>query len=435
MGREVKTLGFLKLKNFKYRKGVTFNMKANRILLSAITLIAFTSIVVFWGYSKNKSTLLSLDEFLNNNISSLNIADDDDFSSFKLLDKDMTKDVFLVGESHGTVANEELGLKFLKYFQKQAGVKYYLIELPYSTGYFLNQYLITGDESILNGFSGGYWSKQTSDKWRKIYEFNKTLPEDKKIKVVGIDIEQGPISGLACISTLIPKNDPPSKIASFISNVRSCYKLYKTDSEIKQFATDLKKDIENNEDIYKQYLKDNYFEFQFVINNILNYYELNNEESYKNGNSQIRDDKMFENFSKVYKRLPPGKFFGQFGLLHILQNKTGDNKLPLAAQMNGNTSPVKNKVLSIVCLYKGCHTMGDGGYSIFNLSTYDPKLDKYVKKGNTLLKLKGERSPYQKKLIWNLTRVPGFDDPHDGVTTDYYQYLLIIENSQAATIK
>ena len=68
------------------------------------------------------------------------------------------------------------------------------MELGYSHAYFINKYLDTRDLNILEemykSLKGTYeWNKDNYNHWRKLYEYNKTLPVDKRIRVVGVDIE------------------------------------------------------------------------------------------------------------------------------------------------------------------------------------------------------------------------------------------------------
>lgn len=53
-------------------------------------------------------------------------------------------------------------------------------------------------------------------------------------------------------------------------------------------------------------------------------------------------------------------------------------------------------------------------------------IDKYLDKDFTLFKLNGKRSPFAQELYF-------VESPDGGVTTDYFQYVLIIKDSKGAT--
>lgn len=55
----------------------------------------------------------------------------------------------MAGELHGVKMNYELQLGLIKYLNSKAGVRYILGEFGYSVGEYINKYLDTGDEKIL----------------------------------------------------------------------------------------------------------------------------------------------------------------------------------------------------------------------------------------------------------------------------------------------
>jgi len=80
--------------------------------------------------------------YLKTNFSPLDLNDNDDFSSFKMLDTVLHRyHVFFSGEQHYTEGDFEVKWKLLKYLYKYAGVRALLIEHPPSFGYLLNHYM------------------------------------------------------------------------------------------------------------------------------------------------------------------------------------------------------------------------------------------------------------------------------------------------------
>src|SRR5699024_3244553 len=101
------------------------------------------------------------------------------FSDLFIIDNDLKdKEIFLIGENHGVKANEKLRMKFIKYFKEETDFKYYLWELPFSTAYFLNKYLETGNEQILKEIyiplkDTFAWNKDSLNHWKELFKFNK----------------------------------------------------------------------------------------------------------------------------------------------------------------------------------------------------------------------------------------------------------------------
>ncbi|WP_435791508.1 hypothetical protein [Clostridium sp.] len=398
----------------------------------------YKSIVV--NAEHNESEVIN---FLRKNYSSIDASDNKDFSTFKLLDSSLKgKEVFFTAENHGVAVNSELEIKFLKYLKEKVGIKYWLLELSYSDGEMLNKYLATGDESILEEMykplKGTFaWNKQSYAIWGKVYEFNKSLPEDEKIKIIGIDIEHQYVNAIRYMNSLIPSRKAPEEIKDLISLVSEMYNNINTKQNADiyvELSNKLDESIKSNPTLYKEFFGENLFGFELVNENIIAQVK-----AYKAGDmsfNQIRDDKIYDNFKKIYHHIPKGKFYGQWGLNHVFQKAQG-NVDWLASLMNNSDSPVKGKVLSIVYLYDNCDVMTRGNYSTAKLTSYgsnDNILEPFSKEDITLFKLTGEQSPFHQELIWpfNINISDGII-PTEGVTTDYFQYMILIKSAKATT--
>ena len=235
----------------------------------------------------------------------------------------------------------------------------------------LNKYLATGDESILEEMykpiKGTFgWNKESYAIWGKVYEFNKSLPEDEKIKIIGIDIEHQYVNAIRYMNSLIPGRKAPEEIKDLISLVSEMYNNINTKQSADiyvELSNKLDESIKSNPKLYSEFFGENLFGFELVNENIIAQVK-----AYKAGDmsfNQIRDDKIYDNFKKIYQHIPKGKYYGQWGLNHVFQKAQG-NVDWLASLMNNSDSPVKGKVLSIVYLYNNCDVMKRGNYSYFN---------------------------------------------------------------------
>lgn len=381
-------------------------------------------------------TLAQVKEYLKDNYMVVNLENENEFSDLSIIENDLKdREIFLTGEQHGIKANATLSMKFLRYFKEKVDFKYYLCELPYSDGYFLNKFLESGDIKILENMykplkGTFYWTKESYEHWKKVYEFNKTLPEDRKIQVIGIDIEHQPENALRYMISVLPKKEVPAEIASKIKELNDIYNSVAegiSNYKLIVFSEDLRGDMQEKESIYKQYLGENLFGFKLVNDNIL----YRNEAYSANGNdfNKVRDKRIYENLMHVYETLPKAKYYGQWGLNHIFQKEQSGVKW-MAAAMNEKDSVLENKVLSIAYIYRDCEVMTrnpDNTYSKSSTSGYDINgFSLYSKKNCTIFKLNNESSPFSRNLIWQI-----YDKPSSGVTTDYYQYIVLIEDSKA----
>jgi len=91
--------------------------------------------------------------------------------------------VVLLEEVHYSQEMIDLEFEFVKYLNEK-GYRDVVLEMGYSSRYLIQKYLATGDEAYYKLlFDEGNFIK-------KIYEYNKELPEDKKVIVWGIDVDQ-----------------------------------------------------------------------------------------------------------------------------------------------------------------------------------------------------------------------------------------------------
>ncbi len=377
-------------------------------------------------------------DYLKENYSELNVDDMDQFGDLAILDEDiMDKEIFFTGEVHGIKANSGLHMKFLKYFKKKANFKYYLSEYSYSNAHFLNKFLETGDTQILKEIfkelKGSYtWNKDSYKFWIDLYEYNNSLPENSRIQIIGVDIELQPITAYRYLVDVLPIEKPPSDIKKTIDNIVNTFnKLDGTGfGLIYENVKDLNKDIDSKEKIYREYLGDNYFGFKMVIINLLNY-----EKASKNKRNQVdwnntRDKMIYENFELIERRLPKGKYFGQWGVNHGFQSKEKDINW-FATLLNDKKSKFKDRILSIAFNYDNSKQMGkfrDQQYIINQLDFTFP----YMKVSNdaiggdlNIYKLNGKNSPFS-----NIPMYYTFNQkPLEDSMLKFIQYIVYIVDS------
>lgn len=387
----------------------------------------------FGCYKINSS---SIDKYLEKNSNIIKLGNNFSEKNFELLNECIGKnDIFLAGESHAIKTNYDLKLSLLIYYNRAAGVNYLLVELGYGTSGLINRYLETGNEEILDyiykNIKGAYECNiESYDFWKKLRTYNLTLPPEKRIKAIGIDMERPMDISLKYLQSLIPDYNAPTIITERDQSLKTSLNNVQNleIDDVKKILESLRADIENNKNTYIQYLGINYFDFTYIIDNILNTIHGVADESKE---FEIREQYMFENFVKIYNHFPKGKYFGQFGLEHVLQGEyesyIGKFERFAKRLSNSNGSPVKDKVTSIAYEYKDCYRMEGNRELPAECNFYDTDiLDKYAKEELSIFKLDGKHSPFKNRLVF----IKGTDT---GTTTDYFQYIILIKNSRGAT--
>ena len=379
---------------------------------------------------------------MENNHSSIEIDVENIFTDLAIIDSDLEgKEIFFTGEVHGVKANSALEIKFIKYFKEKTDFTYYLCETAYSDAYFYNKYLDTGDVKILEEMyrplKGTFeWNKDSYNLWKELYEYNKTLSDGKKIKVVGVDIEHQIDNAYRYLVDVLPKNEPPEEIKESISKIKSILEEF-DEATAHENSSKLLRDIEEKESLYKGYLGENFFGFKLVNQNILNSlksYERDNDDDWNN----TRDKFIYENFKAVEQEFPKGKYYGQWGLNHIYQAKE-ENVMWFGSYLNSQESEFKDKILSIAYIYDDCKQMGRKNNNRDNSNKYtEEKLNtilKPIKQANdqigediNIYKLTGEGSSFFELQFYDLFE----SKDSQAKAADFFQYIICIKNSEAS---
>ncbi|WP_139356242.1 hypothetical protein [Clostridium felsineum] len=196
---------------------------------------------------------------------------------------------------------------------------------------------------------------------------------------------------------------------------------------VKKAIKDLQNSMKTNPKFYKAYLGKNYFDVNFIVENMVN--KLN---AFKSDFNTVREMSICNNFRKIYKHYPTGKYFGELGMEHVYQKNydlySSKNSKNFATFLNSsNKSPVKGKVLSIEYAYEDSFYMNvnyDNRSTQIPTVINDKLLSNYDKSDITLFKLNGENSPLNNTKHF-------IDDSSKGFTTEYFQYIISIKNSKA----
>ena len=376
----------------------------------------------------------------------INLEDDNDYSTFNCLDQATLNDeIFLIGENHQIKDNYKVKTKFLKYFKEKTNFKYLLVEESYISSIYYNKYLETGSEIYLN--KNFIRSKDDIEFWKNLYAYNLKLNTNDKIKIIGIDISDTKQCLQYILEMLINKNlDSDMKqdvillnnylklISNFSNNINTLseQELKTNTKQMKTTINAIYDKVYSEEKTYNKILGEEYIDFCIILDSLkslstLAYPGATND---RNSVQKIRDLAMYKNFKKLYDYLPKEKYFGQFGLDHTFQKNI---EYSYFASYINNEEALKGKITTIALFYDKCMYLRDDNMQDL-LTTYDSKtdIDKYIKSNHTLIKLNNEDSPFSKALKWDFAKniLP---IPKEGVTTDYFQYMLIIKVSDAVT--
>ncbi len=365
--------------------------------------------------------------------------------------------IFWLGEIHGVQKPQELDLNLLKLLNSQAGVHTYVAEVDFAKAYFLNQYLKTGNEKLLDTIFADWnqqyaqWAnKDFQQKIRNIRKLNQTLPAARKIQFAGIDKIHNPVLVADYFNEVLLTHNL-SNLKPRFSMLTALLRKPKTDSLVALEAKQLleKLNQENNQGYYKPA----YNQIIFALQNCANL------------TSAGRETTLYKNFKYMYQQLnwSKEKLYGFWGFFHVLQAKTNGGKGTsfTTALLNDNELNLKGKIVSIACLYSESKMMmptaflppmwadkgkrytavdkfnNDG--DLMNIGNLKPFKEASQPGTATLFKLNAAGSPFltEKVEIKYNAFMPKEQqmmlNEEGKFLADYFQYLILIRNSAATT--
>ena len=413
--------------------------------MKSVLMLLFLSIVISVfpksseeEYLKKNVNLIGLEEYAGEN--------------FKYLDDEEGVRVFFSGETHGFEENYRLRIQLIRYFYEEHGVRRYLGELGYSSGYFLNKYLETGEEKYLElvnySLEGSHdFSVEDYEFWKELYNYNRTLPEGEKIKIYGLDMEHQYWIPLLAVHDILEKVSveemgtedreafrkakllfkevhdmilPPGEdYKNIYRNVEEIIKegklRYKRKDILDAFKTSRLNFILGRTAAEKYYTPEELVDIEAIIFNALNTIEFLNLKTNEEIYFYMREKFIFENFIRLFKAFPNDEFYGQWGRFHI-SGREDSNEIRFAQLVEDFAPDFYRSITAIEFLYN------------------DKNHPDYRKKGvREKLKILREFIPEgAEAAIFNLKELPEDSRLLDRRERRYIKYIVVINSSKRA---
>ena len=305
----------------------------------------------------------------------LNVDNNDDFSGFSMLNKDLTNNkMFFTGENHTfRTSNVKLELKMLRYLNKNAGVRNLLFEFGFAGCWLIDQYVQTGDSTLLNILKT-YSFDIYANYYKELRAFNATLDSAHRIHIYGIDCERFVAIPIKVLSLQIPTQNPPKEIELSIESIRSIanYNDYYQKNAKKnmddytnpEYSTKntislILEDYQKNKAIFEKYIGDKKFPiFDEIMRSMESNIKWNEFNSKDVPQSYIfREQYMYTEFMKLLNKNPDAKFYAQFGRCHTSVVNQPEacgwyNYNSIATRINeSDNNVIRGKVMSMAILY------------------------------------------------------------------------------------
>jgi len=398
-----------------------FKIFVGLILIGALSYAFFH----VWEYATGSKYV----EYLTKN--SETIPFDQNFS-YEIIQNDIEQcKLILVGEIHGFEEPVKFDVNFFKYLHKNHNIKHYVAELDFTQTIFLNEYLKSGDETLLNNILKkwvvvqGRNNKDYFNKFREFHMYYQQLPEHEKFEFIGIDRIQDLSLTSEYINSLLPDlktvKTPLKDIDSILTQVETLKFVYTESPDTLFILSHLESDL--------NYIRE----------------------------KENRGKVMFNNFYTLYKKykLSESKIYGYFGLFHVFQYRV-NGKHPLASEIRKSDLGLENQILSINFLLNDSYTVmpskklpefmrDEGKYTrmpisadnllfmyIYGIKDYKRMTPKYHK---SFVKMNSDNNPYSKsnrmRTTFQLLPVTDLFEMNDEGEA-YVQYTIFVRNSDWA---
>ncbi len=400
--------------------------------------------------------------YIGKNSSTIDFTNYENYSALEIFD-DSVKDkkIVLTNEEIGIKENAQIQYKFITYLMDTWELKYYLVDIGYAEAAIINEYLRTGDETLLESYA--FIGDSKLDMLKKLYQKNSQLDDNKKLNVVGIGINESLEFIDLYFKRIINRNPALTemqieninkflenlKSEEIITNISNDEELSKRNEIILKHIDNFYSDINGNEKEYKEALNDDLNNIKIVLNNIKKMQEMmkiyyQDDSNNKNGNEKY-SQYLYDNLNSLYKSMNMKRCYINLPQVFTYQHEILDVDF-LGAKI-AKDKKFKDKVLGINVIYqKGKFNFDNTQIQInaaredLNTLLEEIKLDKE----DMVIDLNNSRSPYKRKFTPIYFPFPddalypqedvageevgGIIGKKPGVTTDYFQGVIIIKN-------
>lgn len=333
--------------------------------------------------------------FSQTNISTIDL-ESDSFEEFDMIADTLANyKVYFTGENHTYASfNTEFQFKFLSYLHQNQQVKHFIFEQSPGLSYIINKIIIEGKSTHLHYLKDVFYGP-FYELIEDLKAYNDSLEQGDKIQVHGIDIERFPAFSIYALNDMVDtvnKNQKGGDVFEQIQALssskakRSGPSVYYTDMDQDftfQFgdvsAWSSLKSIIDGAKLYQEEISVALGADSSLFYAIIESMEVGQEwyMTEKTGDVKspiIRERFMADEFERVFKLDPTGKFYGQFGRCHLHQDQKAKSCYDyymnsIANRINTLNPQLKNQVLVIPILYANSKKMDGEILEVLNFAT------------------------------------------------------------------
>ncbi|MBZ0099593.1 MAG: hypothetical protein K8F30_10940, partial [Taibaiella sp.] len=241
------------------------------------------------------------------------------------------------GEQHNAGFDPEIKYHLITDLNKRTGLRHVFLEMGFSSAWNINQYLQTGDTTYLYNPAWPRTHGLYSRLWTRLYEYNRGLPDGRKIVIHGVDFERTDVfrtlKRLSPIGQVVPAplrpvmdtidahlSDPPLVMWKVIDGK---FIVYDNSAFTRTFRY-IQKQFLAYTDITKTYFGSNYHVVEDIITN----------DGLVEVRAKRRNSSMFTAMQRIIDEQKIDRFIGFFGGQHTTYT-VGNSLANAAADLRG----------------------------------------------------------------------------------------------------
>jgi hypothetical protein len=259
------------------------------------------------------------------------------------------------GETHEFACNPLITLELLKKLSKNNHKLTLTIEFGFAEAWLYQQYLQSQNSALL---AATVYSKYTeyNQFWNDLYSFNQTLPQNKKLRIIGLDFERPKAVKKIFKAALDSLHAHQISATAFIKITQN-YLTIKDSSTSMSYAAMQHFFTQLQTTFDKKYITAIFADYQLpiweIITNKVPFWHLPTNETeqlaYTQKNMPMREKEMYHNLCKQYQK--GEQYLAVFGAAHTDLSWN----ISLAYLLNNRKdSPFQQQVICLNAHYDGC---------------------------------------------------------------------------------
>lgn len=244
----------LTLIRFILKQDIKFLNRKNLQQILAFLVLVFFNVFI----CKAQSTCLC-----HNNTEHPNIV----FDALVEIDSCFKGRSLFFGEYHEVYGLSEIKYSLITFLNQNYGHQDIVMEIGFSAAFLYNKFLETGDTNFITSPQLTYVnSKSEMNFWLRLFQYNKSLPTEKKLIIHGYDFERSELMKFLFLH--LPDKEIPIELISTIVLIED-YKntKFNSPSDFQIIHEEIKRDFDIQEELFKKYFDKDYAIIKQILNN------------------------------------------------------------------------------------------------------------------------------------------------------------------------